>query len=277
MRLLFIRHGDPDYKTDSLTEQGRNEAEALARHIGEEGIDVMYQSPLGRAQETAAFCGKALGMKAETLGWLQEFPAKLDVSGNDFLERAYPDTRIDPETGKFRRDRIVWDMLPSAAMEDPRYLGTPQYAEGSSSDDRSPEWASTWRNSVTAHHSDLNEVYDSVTASFDKLLAEYGYERSGPYYHVKKENRLTIAFFCHYGVTTVLLSHIWNVSPFALFNGICMQTTSVTELITEERERGVACLRALRIGDISHLTREGIRPSFMARFTDVYSDPTLRH
>lgn len=258
MRLLFIRHGDPDYDTDSLTEQGRIEAEALARHIREEGIDVMYQSPLGRARETAAFCGKALGMKAETLDWLQEFPAKLDINGNDFLERAYPDTRIDPETGNFR-GRIIWDIVPSAVMEDSRYL-----SDG-------------WKNSVTAHHSDMNERYDSVTASFDQLLAKYGYERSGPYYHVKKENRMTIAFFCHYGVTSVLLSHIWNVSPFALFNGICMQTTSVTELITEERKQGVACLRALRIGDISHLIREGVRPSFMARFTDVYSDRTLRH
>lgn len=266
MRLLFIRHGDPDYRTNSLTEQGRREAEALARHIGGEHIDVMYKSPLGRAQETASYCEKALGMTAETLDWLQEFPAKLDINGNEFLRQAYPDTRTDPETGKFC-ERIVWDMVPSAAMKDPRYLETPKEACG----------ASGWRDSVTAHHSDMNEVYDYVTASFDRLLADYGYERSGPYYRVKRENRITIAFFCHYGVTMMLLSHIWNVSPFALFNGICMQTSSLTELVTEEREQGIACLRALRVGDISHLMREDVKPGFMARFTDVYSDQTLRH
>ena len=30
MRLLFIRHGDPDYEHDSLTPKGEREAELLA-------------------------------------------------------------------------------------------------------------------------------------------------------------------------------------------------------------------------------------------------------
>ena len=30
MRLLFIRHGDPDYEHDTLTEKGRREAALLA-------------------------------------------------------------------------------------------------------------------------------------------------------------------------------------------------------------------------------------------------------
>ena len=35
MRLIFIRHGDPDYVHDTLTEKGKREAELLAqREIG---------------------------------------------------------------------------------------------------------------------------------------------------------------------------------------------------------------------------------------------------
>ena len=30
MRILIVRHGDPDYKTDTLTERGRAQAEAVA-------------------------------------------------------------------------------------------------------------------------------------------------------------------------------------------------------------------------------------------------------
>ena len=30
MRLIFIRHGDPDYVHDTLTEKGKREAELLA-------------------------------------------------------------------------------------------------------------------------------------------------------------------------------------------------------------------------------------------------------
>ena len=33
MRIFIIRHGDPDYQTDSLTLRGRREAEALAAYI----------------------------------------------------------------------------------------------------------------------------------------------------------------------------------------------------------------------------------------------------
>ena len=31
MRILLIRHGDPDYEHDTLTEKGRREAELLAK------------------------------------------------------------------------------------------------------------------------------------------------------------------------------------------------------------------------------------------------------
>ena len=31
MRLLFIRHAEPDYSTDTLTEKGRREAALLAK------------------------------------------------------------------------------------------------------------------------------------------------------------------------------------------------------------------------------------------------------
>lgn len=36
MRLLIIRHGDPDYAVDSLTEKGRREAEFLAERMAKE-------------------------------------------------------------------------------------------------------------------------------------------------------------------------------------------------------------------------------------------------
>ena len=33
MKLIFIRHGDPDYTCDGLTEKGVNEAVILSKHI----------------------------------------------------------------------------------------------------------------------------------------------------------------------------------------------------------------------------------------------------
>ena len=55
MRLLFIRHAEPDYSTDTLTEKGRREATLLAQAAPSMQLDHCFVSPLGRAQETASY------------------------------------------------------------------------------------------------------------------------------------------------------------------------------------------------------------------------------
>ena len=60
----LIRHGDPDYSTDSLTPQGKLEAAALADYLCSLKIDRIYSSPLGRAKETASFAEAKSGIKA---------------------------------------------------------------------------------------------------------------------------------------------------------------------------------------------------------------------
>lgn len=74
LRILIIRHAEPDYAKDSLTEKGWREAEFLADKLEHEKIDACYLSPLGRAQDTAKVT-LAHRAKAKTLGWLREFHA----------------------------------------------------------------------------------------------------------------------------------------------------------------------------------------------------------
>ena len=113
--------------------------------------------------------------------------------------------------------------------------------------------------------------------NFDEFLAEYGYVREGNHYRVVKESEETVTFFCHFGLTCVLLSRLWNVSPFVLWHGLVMAPTSVTEVVSEEREQGIAYFRGLKIGDVSHLIMGGEEPSFAARFCEVYSNTEQRH
>ena len=47
MRLLIIRHGDPDYARDNLTEKGKREAKLLSEMLAKDKIDYLYCSPLG--------------------------------------------------------------------------------------------------------------------------------------------------------------------------------------------------------------------------------------
>lgn len=92
MKLLIIRHGEPDYSIDSLTETGWKEAELLSLRISRLDVAAFYCSPLGRAKDTAAATLKAMGREAEILPWLREFPP--------LVQR--PD----------RANSVAWDWMP---------------------------------------------------------------------------------------------------------------------------------------------------------------------
>lgn len=122
----------------------------------------------------------------------------------------------------------------------------------------------------------MGEAYRNVTEAFNELLARHGYRREGRCYRVEKPNHDTIVLFCHFGVESVLLSHLWGVSPMPVWHGFCAQTSSVTTLVTEERREGIASIRMLAFGDTSHLYVHDEPPAFAARFCECYSDKT-RH
>lgn len=257
MRILLIRHGDPDYEHDTLTEKGNREAALLAETAEHLNLGTCFMSPLGRAQHTAAYSLKKTGKTAQVLDWLREFPAITDINCSEELQKAYPDTK--KEGNKFR-ERIVWDMMPEYLSSHPEY------------------WTvDGWRDSLVAKCGDMVQVYDSLVKKLDDFLAEHGYVREGGHYRVEKETTDTVTFFCHFGVTCAILSHLWNVSPFVLWHSFALAPTSVTEVVTEEREQGIAGFRGLRMGDISHLYAGGEEPSFACRFCENYSNFEQRH
>lgn len=72
MRILFVRHGEPDYKNDCLTETGKLQAQAAARRLEHEGISEIYASPMGRARETAGYTADRLGLPITILDYTPE-------------------------------------------------------------------------------------------------------------------------------------------------------------------------------------------------------------
>lgn len=257
MRLLFIRHGDPDYVNDTLTEKGHKEAMLLAGIADRLDLGTCFVSPLGRARDTASYSLEKTGKEGTVLNWLAEFSARVDLNLSEELQKAYGDCK--KFNGKYI-PRIPWDVLPSY------WTAHPEYVHGEE-----------WRNSEIARCSDMAEVYDSVTKEFDNFLAEHGYVRDGLRYKVLRESKETVTFFCHFAITCVFLSHLWNVSPFVLWHSLVLAPTSVSEIVTEEREKGCAYFRAAKLGDQSHLFIAGEKPSFAARFCEVFSDKGHRH
>ena len=241
MRILIIRHGDPNYDIDALTMQGVKEAAALAERMKNEKVNAVYCSPLGRAVMTAEPTLRALGMKAKRCDWLREF-------GYARVKLPYMEA-----------DSICWDLLPE-------FVNT---CEGIYS-------PTAWRELDFIKSSDLLTHYDSVCERLDATLAHHGYERDGYNYRAVKPNHDTIVMFCHYGITSVLLAHLMNCSPYTFWQNAVTLPSSVTTIYTEEREEGRASMRVASIGDLSHLYAAGIEPSFSARFCECFTDDT-RH
>lgn len=234
MRLLLIRHGDPDYEHDSLTEKGVKEAELLADRLVGEPLTAIYVSPLGRAQRTAQATLSRLGREGKTCDWLREFSGTVKL----------------PPAGE---PHIFWDFLPSFLEEHPALL----------SFDR-------WRKEPFVAESDVPEKYAEVCRGLDEVLAAHGYVRQGDHYTAVRPNCDTIALFCHFGVTCIMLSHLFRVAPVSLSQHFAAAPSSVTTVYTEERREGIAQFRCTSFGDTSHLYLAHEPPSFSARFCETF-------
>ena len=240
MKLLLIRHGDPDYSIDSLTERGHVEAKLLAERIAPMDIREYYMSPLGRAQKTAEYTLDKAGRTAKVLDWAREYDVRID----------------DGSGGK----RIPWDMLPEFWTKVPEYYDK----------DR-------WTDVRIMKDAGMREGIEKVHKGLDGLLEQHGYKREGSIYRAVRPNEDTIALFCHFGVTCVMLSHLLGVSPMVLWHGTMAAPTSVTTLVTEERREGIAIFRMTSFGDISHLYKYDESPAFAGRFCEMFSNADQRH
>ena len=72
MLLYYIRHGDPIYDPDSLTELGHKQAQALSNRLCLYGLDEIYASTSTRAQMTAEPTAKRLNKPIIPCEWAHE-------------------------------------------------------------------------------------------------------------------------------------------------------------------------------------------------------------
>ena len=182
MRIIFIRHGEPDYARDCLTERGREQARAAAERLRGEGIDEIYSSPLGRAAETAAFTAEALGKPVKTLDFMRE------------LHWGSADGRPIPADGH------PWDLADMMAEEG---------------------WDLTdpgWREHAYFRNNTVTAEADNVARKTDEWLRTLGYERGGAYYRCtrKDDRQAAAALFCHGGSSAAAMGHMLNLTfPYA--------------------------------------------------------------
>ncbi len=241
MRLLIIRHADPDYAIDGLTEKGKVEAELLKNRLIKEDITKVYCSIYGRAMRTIEPTLNAKNITATYCDWLREF---------DYARITVPYQE---------NEKIPWDLLPEFANEHPEIYSKDE-----------------WMTADFISNSNVYKEYQNVCTQFDKVLEAHGYKRDGLNYTAVNPNHDTLIFTCHFGLASVLLSHLMNCSPYVIWQHGFTPPSSVTTFFTEERRDGKALFRASGIGDISHLYVKDEPAAFAGRFCECFTDDT-RH
>ncbi|GFI15434.1 hypothetical protein IMSAGC009_00593 [Lachnospiraceae bacterium] len=261
MKIIFVRHGEPDYANDTLTEKGWREARALAERICKWDVTDFYCSPLGRAKATASCTLDKMNRTAKTLDWMQEFAYFID----------------DPVTG---RHGVPWDFVPSFWSGDPLMKDMDRWVEAE----------------VMQANPQIPAAYQNVCEKLDSLLASYGYVREGCFYRMpdakerfivrtiepgdkkaaKNETENTaskepvIVIFCHLGITCLAVSHLLNIPFQLLVHGFFLPTTSLTILTTEERWSNEAYFRVQAMGDVHHLLEKGVPVAKAGCFAEVF-------
>ena len=251
MRIIFIRHGEPDYSIDSLTEKGWREARLLAERTSKWDVSQFYCSPLGRAKATAKPTLEKMNRAAIEYPWLREFNAPV----------------INPENGQ---ERIPWDLKPGYWTN---YNGFHDLEH--------------WTELDLYQNSNVKIENERVCEGIDSILKEYGYIREGRMYKTVPRKGIvqkpeahasypildggdTIVIFCHLGVTCVMMAHLLNMTPLQVWHGMFLPTTSVSVLSTEEVVPGEAYFRAQMIGDTSHLRIAGEKVSYYGSFVEPF-------
>ena len=221
MKIYLIRHGDPDYANDTLTDRGHREAEALVVYLKAENIQQVVSSPLGRARDTARYTAESLGLEVSVEAWMTELSL-----------------RIDSEVR-----RSAWD-IHGHVMRNPEYLRDPSTLE------RIPDMPV----------GPVRDVLDEIRRNSDRFLASLGYVRDGGVYHIEKRSDRKIAVFAHGGFGLSWLSILLEIPLPLMWSGFFLHTSSVTQILFDERSDNLATPRCLMIGALPHLFAASLEP-----------------
>ena len=218
MRIIFVRHGEPDYQKDCLTETGHKQAELVAKRLVDENISEIWASPLGRARETAEHTSKLLGLPVKEL---------------DFMKEIY----WAMGDGPLYMDGHPWTLVDEMAMK--------------GFDLNSPDW----RETEFFKENRVKECVDVIDIGVDKWLEELGYVRKGSFYEhtIEEKEHRTIALFSHGGSSSVAMGHILNLSFPYMCGLLHIDFTGVT-VLRFGRKKGNIPMPCLELAnDVHHL------------------------
>lgn len=217
MRIVFVRHGHPNYKDDCLTELGHLHAEAAAKRLADEPFGAIYSSTCGRARETAEHIAA---------------PHGLDVTSYDFMREIHWGSK----SKDIFMDGNPWNLVDYMVKEGQTLM--------------SP----TWRGEFPFAEDDVYlSSYDTVSAGIDGWLEELGFTREGEYYRVGTVKHETVAMVSHGGASQVALAHMFNLPVPFVCRAICPNFTAITVVTLNGAEGELISPRFEIMNDARHI------------------------
>lgn len=220
MLLFYVRHGDPVYEPDGLTEQGYQQAKALVQRMKICNPQKIFASSSNRAILTAKPTADYLNKDIEILDWCNE-------------GYAWQEFTTLKENGK-----RIW------------YFQDREYVELFSSDEifkLGEEW---WKHPKIKDTKAKSGIL-RIKKQTDDFMQQLGYERKGKGFVAKNPTYDRVALFAHQGFGIAFLSCLMDI-PYPMFSSrFDLGHSSIT--VIELADSGVAIPRILQLSNDSHI------------------------
>lgn len=228
MIFYFIRHGDPVYSPNSLTELGKRQAEAAAKRLAQHGIDEIYASTSNRALQTALPLSELVKKPIIQLDWCNE-----DYAWEEFTLTDENGNRnwlfSDKKTRTFLHSREITEM--GFHWSDHQFF-----------------------------HEKVKEGIFRIDRETDRFLEQLGYlhDRENARYNIIKQNNKRIALFAHQGFSMAFLSSVLDI-PYPVFaSSFDITHTGISVIYFPDSIDGVTTPTMLEHSNDSHLYKEGL-------------------
>ena len=231
MLFLYVRHGDPIYSPDSLTELGHKQAEALKLRLKTAGVKEIYSSTSTRAVMTATPTAEMLGLPIKQLDWCHESHAWRDFSAMIDGKRKWSWT--DPELTNFFNTKEIRAL-------DKEWYDHPRFKE-------------------TNYKAGYQRIQNEADAFFESLGYRHRHDLNG--YEVIEPNEKCVALFAHEGFGRLFLSAILDI-PYPLYSTrYAISHTSVTAIYFSNKAE-ITRPTVLQHANDSHLFVAGLPTQF---------------
>ena len=221
MLFIYIRHGEPIYNPDGLTELGKRQAEDVARHLEVEGVDKIFSSTSNRAIETSLPTAKRLNKEITYLDFANE-------------KHVWENLTVNNAAGKmwlFQSQKTI-ELFHTQELIDLGYK---------------------WYEHPQFNNGPFKDEVIRIQQESDRFFADLGYLNLGNgKYKVINENDDRVVMFAHQGFGYAFLSLLLNI-PYPIFcTHFELGHVEIT-LIEFKNENGYSYPKVLTLSSNNHL------------------------